>query len=1325
DTSRTVYFAMASGSGSASGTREVHPFDGSRMAPRSNESFTLSGSVADDLPEIGDALMVNMSPPKDNFKRLGSSREHFSREDISPAAGAVAPKDEGSVGAPEDAPMGGGEGAAVGEEQVAVAEGAEETDADRHAGTIKAEFKAMGMKMVEMLAHTSVAPPPLAMGAMAMPVDPVDARAEGDDGENASAAAEPEHEPMLDGEHGGLLDDDDRRVSPLSVAEPLPAGAAFANFNRIRATVNSYADKMCSPTWFADIVLGTIHSLARRLENRGEADILNKAPYDVQAAYKQLMVRVKAVIELHKGIKQWGEASDDRALDSMLTPLSVLLGYHLTVNGFMNDELNITFAYAIFRGMAAQQGSVSAAVRLFDAGTLQHMVALRELIISTCVKTETATSEAVVKVEDTASAAAEPPQKKPKRKRATLDTQGKVVKGQTALYYLSTMVSDNIRSWLGGLSEADVRDTAKANSIINELSEIVKFWSEKEKQIETSVEDDTFAEVLKSALVVARCAYTMEKVRPSTALARKARRAIAEQVKQPSTPASELARSMCAYPAPKFLMESSRLHVNQSIEDETATTNFKTCSDSFESHFSALFDDPQGWKISALHNIADKAMDGCGMDLVFFFGGIGPFFTGAWAALSTWTSACAQENVSFFVENLANSFEILEVAKYMITEVYWACVGSTSGRMGNLLMETIMGSEPQESESAESKQERQREIDQELELYNTRLNKLLATLPRFADALKDYYDRYLKCRNLAIQRMGDIFISELGEDHKTTNPITYEVELTHVKTVITDMAVYQKHCMDLAGARADFSTATGREEFTNIIIKLAGLQRFMDGEHWSNKLEQSVDCVVADKDRVNSIGATFCEFKDVAGSQIYTACSDRFVAERMVDIAPSLTFAIVSVSEDVVAEGNGDAAFGKLVTASTPMEDLFHPGVTFVDGGRADEEALQASTHYKALSDLVAFLEASGLASFSISGVSTSDGDKRLPADAAVSYLKMITNVKDVTAIAAVAHHNVFVNIKGAKDLNDTDIARVFGPFVHAQTLLAKALVRIHDLMSSKEIHSLECLGFAAPFTVQSVRQWAKGMSVLSGFCRAELLKRLADIVMKDAAECKKTLPDWSAVMDQQTGALNEKLATKQFNNLEKIVEWYNTIHKHLRWLSRAGVLMELTPSIQHHDLTSESVAVAMACMGKTKQVITMTKGIMMLAGLRQDPGGPKRARDFVAENKAKSPDIPKGFWDELETVAAEGGGADDTASVAGKSAKATSVQQTPPPKNAATTEGASSATKSKQEDGTGASAGAPEVGGGGGGSDAAAEQPAEPVKPKRAKGLKRTKCEQ
>eukprot|EP00959_Pyramimonas_sp_CCMP1952_P404887 8485781-Pyramimonas_sp.AAC.1 len=115
-------------------------------------------------------------------------------------------------------------------------------------------------------------------------------------------------------------------------------------------------------------------------------------------------------------------------------------------------------------------------------------------------------------------------------------------------------------------------------------------------------------------------------------------------------------------------MESSRLHVNQSIEDETATTNFKTCSDSFESHFSALFDDPQGWKISALHNIADKAMDGCGMDLVFFFGGIGPFFTGAWAALSTWTSACAQENVSFFVENLANSFEILEVAKYMITE---------------------------------------------------------------------------------------------------------------------------------------------------------------------------------------------------------------------------------------------------------------------------------------------------------------------------------------------------------------------------------------------------------------------------------------------------------------------------------------------------------------------------------------------------------------------------------------------------------------------------------------------------------------------------------
>eukprot|EP00959_Pyramimonas_sp_CCMP1952_P075373 1575299-Pyramimonas_sp.AAC.1 len=61
-------------------------------------------------------------------------------------------------------------------------------------------------------------------------------------------------------------------------------------------------------------------------------------------------------------------------------------------------------------------------------------------------------------------------------------------------------------------------------------------------------------------------------------------------------------------------------------------------------------------------------------------------------------------------------------------------------------------------------------------------------------------------------------------------------------------------------------------------------------------------------------------------------------------------------------------------------------------------------------------------------------------------------------------------------------------------------------------------------------------MAVVSGFHQAKLLKLMAAYVMDGAAECNKILPDWNAVMDQTTGALNEKLAAKQINNLEKTV---------------------------------------------------------------------------------------------------------------------------------------------------------------------------------------------
>ncbi|CAK0840111.1 unnamed protein product [Prorocentrum cordatum] len=927
-----------------------------------------------DLPDALDALMTDVAPPKDTFMRLGSCRGQFSREG-SNAASAAHVDEDGGAAAQGGAPTGGdGAPPLAADEAAEEAQGAPATDAQAKEG-FQAEFKLMGVKMVEMLTHAHVQPPPLPADFMAMPVDgPTDGNAD----EGALA-----HEPEL---KGGILDDDDRRTTPLSVSAPLSAGTAYSKFSRIRGTVNSYVDKMTAPTWFKDIVLGTVHALARRLGNRGEADIMNKAPYDVQAAYKQFMVRVKAIIELHKSIKTWTESPDNDALDAMLKPFAVLLGYHITVDGYMNEELNIICNYAIFKGIIKQQVSVSAAMSKRDAQALAHMVALRDRLIQALPEPPaTAAAAVTVKTEGggraaqgaaAAESAAARPTKKPRRtKRATEDAQGKVVRGQTPLFYMATMVSDGINAWLSDLGGAAIADDGQVCVVIREICGAQEQWAAKAKQIETSVEDATFSEVLKSAVTIAMCAHPMERLRPATALARKARRVIAEQVKQPSSPAPELARSMCAYPAPKLLMEASRLHVNQSIVDDAATSAFKATSASFENHFSQLFDDALQWKDAMLHSIADHT-DGGFVGIQLLFAGMGPFFTGAYSLLLKWFTASAQENVTFFVVNVQNSFEVLEIGKYMIVEIYWACAGFTCASMGNLLLESISkrgASKPDEEEAAD--QERLEQTAAELNTYAAAIDIFIDSLPRFSNTLKDLYERLLKCRNLAHQRMGDIFISEFGEEHKAMNPIKYETELTYVVNLCTDMPTYLKYCLDLAGALIHDTTDAGREKFTNDIIKFAGLQRIVDDETWSNLLGAFVETSIADSARVELVRSIFGDFKDVVGSQVYTVCSDSFVAARMADIAPTLNFTIGIVSEQAIAEGQCGAAFDRLVLAHGPLESLFPLGVSFEDGGEKDEKALQTSKHYMSLSDLVSFLEASGVASISVPGVTINDGN--------------------------------------------------------------------------------------------------------------------------------------------------------------------------------------------------------------------------------------------------------------------------------------------------------------------------------------------------------------
>ncbi|CAK0865066.1 unnamed protein product, partial [Prorocentrum cordatum] len=342
--------------------------------------------------------------------------------------------------------------------------------------------------------------------------------------------------------------------------------------------------------------------------------------------------------------------------------------------------------------------------------------------------------------------------------------------------------------------------------------------------------------VLRSTAAVARRAYPTEKLRPATSATRRARRAIAEQVKQPSSPASKPARSMCAQPVPKLVMEASRLHVNQSIEDETATTAFRIISGSFESHFDKLFEDARQWEVVVLSDIADRA-DGGYMRLQTYFAGMGLLFAGVYSALT--------------------------VGKSMIAAVRWECAGSTGLWTGNLLLEEL-NRPVKVSGAAEDDAARARRglVVAELKACKERTRKILDGMPRFFQTLGDMHARLLKSRNLARQRMGDISMTEMGEGHKAMGLVMYDSAPHHVQSRITDMTIYLRYCIDHAGSQANGMAADRRDEFTGGMIKFAGLQRFTVGSCWSNFSDSSVEALATDGGHVDMIRNAFAEFKD-------------------------------------------------------------------------------------------------------------------------------------------------------------------------------------------------------------------------------------------------------------------------------------------------------------------------------------------------------------------------------------------------------------------------------------------------------------------------------
>lgn len=122
--------------------------------------------------------------------------------------------------------------------------------------------------------------------------------------------------------------------------------------------------------------------------------------------------------------------------------------------------------------------------------------------------------------------------------------------------------------------------------------------------------------------------------------------------------------------------------------------------------------------------------------------------------------------------------------------------------------------------------------------------------------------------------------------------------------------------------------------------------------------------------------------------------------------------------------------------------------------------------------------------------------------------------------------------------------------------------------------------------------------------------------------------------MDEQNG-LDEGILRKLMRDKQAdLVRNHNNVHDMLGRMCVAAELLDVQPRLQVHELTNQSIAIAMNTLAKTATASVIAAGVLSLERFRADPHGAAKAADFVAKHRQKHPSVPNAFWQLFEDIA-------------------------------------------------------------------------------------------
>lgn len=1030
-------------------------------------------------------------------------------------------------------------------------------------------------------------------------------------------------------------------INDSSMNAKLPTGGVCISLTRIRGTINEYVSRTSEPNWFASFKIGTVQALQRRLLAH-TASIMGKMHVDVQIGFRQLKMRVASLLFLHRALRGWLEIHEDYHLVACILPARELGKFHEARQTSFASDLKLVFLYARFHYTLRRSKSVCKAMRGITADYMLELASacsrdaavggedlgFKPAPLEPCDGAADSSASKVVKTE----------QKPAKRSRTMLvGLSNKIPFKASATGHLAKLFSDGLKSYLFAMPKDFVEDEKMTDEMVKEMESMCDIWHDFVTKFRSDEDDKLFGVTLKAVATVFACCQRAEGAKPQAMHVRAARKTILDGVATGGV-GEEVSKAIVSYEVGQVAMAHAKSHAAAGLEDLAADAAFAAVMGKFEKRFAQAYDDVESW--------LDSANDGHGHDMRSI-GKELPAVTECAACLSSSLSRWSAASLSGHMENvvlaIANCVEIVSMCSFIMLrdcDVHLSPLLSMLGGGGDGIA-TPTGAGPSEAVALVKREPspeplRRDEVGGVCDVA-VRTGVLMTRLQTEAARLKSDADILVRACREAAQSLLAVFESVHKRVGEAMDPYTEEMD--GVRALLESLNLNSSSLNGLfeyleKGAQlvehgwARAPLLCNNPKIVDMMLILAPFARL---RNTFNLTPISFRCggIVEDLPLVADFTGTIRDFLGGYGQTIYDEVAGKFIAANVERIANS-PVKISSVHMSILEDTSIDDVIGLLVL-KPGLEELAKLAVGINDGADI-AAAMQLWDHNKTLKHLQEFVDASGVVQMMVPGV-VSRGSSltvSLPSADALILLGFLGSVLDVSILAAVLHQALFVPAGKQEQIEHEE---VFGKVTALVVAYKDAVTKLDNLMDCDAVLSLETSVLLAEVPFDLVRQWRGCMSSIGGTAQTVLLRQGVGLLVAAIGKSKASCPSWEAAFEG--GEMNMIVATKVLKNkLKFVAATHNTLHSTLVAMNTMAKKLLLVPKLQDHDETSECIAVAIACLGRSSQASVAIQAVDLLTEGCNDRDAPEKAKKFlIAHKNEKNKELPAALWRELQNL--------------------------------------------------------------------------------------------